>query len=94
MVETRMDAMISRAASQARTMGPRPAGERTRRPQTEQVLEARPVKNTRPVKDAKAIETDIARIFAKRAFQATMVNENRTVAPKEGPRGGRLDIRA
>ena len=91
MVETRMDAMISRAASQApqaRTMGPRPAGERTRRPQTEQVLEAR------PVKDAKAIETDIARIFAKRAFQATMVNENRTVAPKEGPRGGRLDIRA
>ena len=91
MVETRMDAMISRAASQAsqaRTVAPRPAGERPLRPQKEQILEAR------PVKDAKAIETDIARIFAKRAFQATMVNENRTVAPKEGPRGGRLDIRA
>ena len=91
MVETRMDAMISRAASQARATGPRPAGERTHRPQTEQVLEARPAKAAR---DIKAIEADVARIFAKRAFQASKVDETRISATKEGPRGGRLDIRA
>jgi hypothetical protein len=91
MVETRMDAMIARAASQARPMGPRPAGERITRPQTEQVLEARPAKAAR---DIKAIEADVARIFAKRAFQATQVDETRISTTKEGPRGGRLDIRA
>ncbi len=83
--------MISRAASQARNVAPQPAGERPLSSHKEQVLEARPAKAAR---DIKAIEADVARIFAKRAFQATQVDETRISATKEGPRGGRLDILA
>jgi hypothetical protein len=84
MVETRMDVMISRLTAQSQPISNRP-----RQPASEQAVQAR------PAEDARSVETDIARIFAKRAFQANPSTETRPAAsPKEGPRGGHLDILA
>ena|GEM_PF-6443782 len=83
MVETRMDAMIARLAPQPQTIANRPkvqAGE--------QVLKAR------PAEAAGSVEADIARIFARRAFQATPALEKPALVHNEGPRGGNLDILA
>ena len=85
MVETRMDAMISRLAPQpqATTAPPKArAGE--------QVLKARPAGG------AGSVEADVARIFARRAFQAAPAPPPAQPVPvhKEGPRGGNLDILA
>ena len=84
MVETRMDVTNSRLAAQSQPINNRPG-----RPASEKVVRARPAEG------ARSVETDIARIFAKRAFQATPSTETRPAASsKEGPRGGRLDILA
>ena len=64
MVETRMDVMISRAMAQSQPINNRP-----RQPAREQVVQARPAEG------ARSVETDIARIFAKRAFQAAPSTE-------------------
>ena len=83
MVETRMDVMISRLATQPQTIANRPkvqAGE--------QVLKARPSEGP------SSVETDVARIFARRAFQATSAPEKPAIVQNEGPRGGNLDILA
>ena len=83
MVETRMDAMIARLAPQpqATTAPPKArAGE--------QVLKARPAGG------AGSVEADVARIFARRAFQAAPPPAQPALVHKEGPRGGNLDILA
>ncbi len=87
MVETRMDAMISRLSGQPPQVArPRPAP-----PSNEQVLKARPVE----AKNEDTVESEEARIFAKRSFQtATAAESSPAEPPKEGPRGGNLDILA
>ncbi len=78
MVETRMDVMISRLAAQSQ-----PVNNPPRRPASEKVVQARPAAG------ARSVETDIARIFAKRAFQATPSTETRPVA---SPSAGRAEV--
>ena len=82
MVETRMDVMISRLTAQSQPISNRP-----RQTASEQVVQARPAEG------ARSVETDIARIFAKQAFQATSSTETKPAASsKEEPRGGHLAI--
>lgn len=83
MVETRMDAMAARLAAQPQTIANRPKVQ-----PGEQVLKAR------PSSEAGSIEADVARIFARRAFQPAPAPEKPAVVNKEGLRGGNLDILA
>lgn len=77
-----MDATISQAVSPAMT-------NRVSRPDSTQTFQLDPPDNTR------GVEADVARIFAKRAFQAVSVEKPPpTSAPAGSPRGQRLDIRA
>ncbi len=81
MVETRMDAAISRAVSPA-------ADNRTSRAAGGEKFEVKlPEKPT-------GVEADVARIFAKRAFQVGSVEKTSTpIAPAGASRGQKLNIR-
>lgn len=80
MVETRMDAMISRLTTQT----PSP----TQRPVGGQAIKARLA-----VKDD-AGEVAAAKIFARRAFQVGDIAKSQPTSRGDEPRGGNLDILA
>ena len=78
MVETRMDAMAARLAAQPQTIANRPKVQ-----PGEQVLKAR------PSSEAGSIEADVARIFARRAFQPAPAPEKFVLT-----RGVRTQVKA
>ena len=80
MVETRMDAMISRLTTQIPTPTPRPVGE--------QVIKARLAAKADPG------EAAAAKIFARRAFQVGDAAKTPPTSRGDEPRGGSLDILA
>jgi hypothetical protein len=80
LVETRMDISTSQSTSSAMT-------DRINRPA---VRKPPTVDSTNKTQ---SIQADVAKIFAKRAFQAGPVEKTQTIAPIAGnPRGQRLDI--
>ncbi len=82
MVETRMDVRVSQAVSPA-------AADRVSRPAVKQAFQLD------PTKEPKGVEVDVARIFAKRAFQPESAEKPHPTTPSTGsPRGQHLDIRA
>ena len=82
MVETRMDAANSRAVSP-------PTIDRVNKPAIKQAF------HIETPEKPEGVEADVARIFAKRAFQTSAAGNSRAlVAAKGDPRGQKLNIRA
>ncbi len=77
-----MDAAVSRAVSP-------PAIDRANRPTVKQAF------HIETPEKPDGVESDVARIFAKRAFQASAIGNARApIAAKGDPRGQKLNIRA
>ncbi len=82
MVETRMDAAVAQAVSP-------PTANRVGKPAVKQAFQLETPEKPR------GVEADIARIFAKRAFQASAAEKTPVpVAAKGDPRGQKLNIHA
>ncbi len=82
MVETRMDAAVSRAVPPATI-------DRVNKPAVKQAF------HLETPEKPEGVEADVARIFAKRAFQASAIGSPRAPAAAKGdPRGQKLNIHA